>query len=96
MNRWRGSRYRRLAFAGPSGAPTLHVDSSITATKYDALTDGLLVICYLFRFKRLALTAGALGLGGTATRAGSAAVKTYLGGTRAALVRSSFAYQVAG
>ena len=96
MNRWRGFRYRRLEVAEPSGAPTLDVDSSITATKYDALTNGLLVICYLFRFKRLALTAGALGLGGTATRAGSAAVKTYLGGTRAALVRSSFAYQVAG
>ena len=96
MNRWRGSLCWRLEVAEPSGAPTLDVDSSITATKYDALTNGFLVICYVFRFKRLALTAGALGLGGTATRAGPAAVETYLGGTRAALVRSSFTYRMAG
>ena len=62
---------------------TLDVDASITATKYDALTDGLIVIRYLFGLTGESLTTGALG--GTATRMDPAAVKVYLDGIRSAL-----------
>jgi len=56
--------------------PVLDVDASLTVTQYDALTDGLLVIRYLFGLTGTALTNGALG--GTATRTDPAAIKTYL------------------
>ncbi|MEO8134495.1 MAG: hypothetical protein ABI831_11005 [Betaproteobacteria bacterium] len=59
---------------------TLDVDQSITASKYDALTDGLLVLRYLFGLTGSSLTNGALG--GTATRTDPAVIKTYLDGIR--------------
>jgi predicted outer membrane repeat protein len=62
---------------------TLDIDASVSATRYDALTDGLLVIRYLFGLSGPGLTAGALG--GTATRTDPAAIVTYLDGVRTAL-----------
>lgn len=62
---------------------TLDVDASITASKYDALTDGLLIIRYLFGLTGPSLTSGALG--GTAARSDPAAIKTYLDTFRPAL-----------
>jgi Protein of unknown function (DUF1566) len=62
---------------------TLDVDASITASKYDALTDGLLIIRYLFGLTGTSLTNGALG--GTATRTDPAVIKTYLDGIRTSL-----------
>jgi hypothetical protein len=59
---------------------TLDVDGSITSTRYDALTDGLLIVRYLFGLTGTALTSGALGA--TATRADPAAIKAYLDGLR--------------
>ena len=55
---------------------SLDVDGSLTATKYDALTDGLLTPRYLFGLTGTSLTAGALG--GTATRTDPAVIKAYL------------------
>jgi hypothetical protein len=68
-----------------SAAPTalLDVDLSVTSTKYDALTDGLLVMRYLFGLTGSALTTGALG--STASRTDPAAIKSYLDGIRTAL-----------
>ena len=63
--------------------PTLDVDASITATKYDALTDGLLVIRYLFGLTGTSLTTGALGT--SATRTDPAAIMAYLDDVRPAL-----------
>jgi CSLREA domain-containing protein len=68
---------------GLSGPPTLDVDASNSATKYDALTDGLLVIRYLFGLAGPPLTNGALGA--TATRTDPLAVKVYLDAIRAPL-----------
>ena len=62
---------------------SLDVDLSITATRYDALTDGLLVLRYLFAITGPALTSGALG--GTATRTDPTAIKAYLDSIRPAL-----------
>jgi len=62
---------------------TLDLDGSNTATKYDALTDGLLAIRYMFGLTGSALTAGALG--GTATRTDPAAIKAYLDSIRTSL-----------
>jgi len=61
-------------------ATTLDVDASIGAARYDALTDGVLVIRYLFNLTGPALTAGALGT--TATRTDPAAIEAYLDGIR--------------
>ena len=63
--------------------PTLDVDASITASQYDALTDGLLTLRYLFGLTGSALTNGALGA--TATRTDPMAIKNYLDGIRPAL-----------
>jgi hypothetical protein len=60
--------------------PLLDVDVSVTATRYDALTDGLLVIRYLFGLTGNALIAGAAGP--TATRIDATAIKTYLDAIR--------------
>jgi len=60
--------------------PLLDIDASSTVTRYDALTDGLLVIRYLFGLTGTALTNGALG--GTATRTDPDAVKSYLDSIR--------------
>jgi len=63
--------------------PVLDVDASLTNTKYDALTDGLLVIRYLFGLTGTSLTTGVLG--STATRTDPAAIKAYLDGIRSVL-----------
>jgi hypothetical protein len=80
-----GSGAYGMTTSGATGSPPpiLDVDASITATKYDALTDGLLVIRHLFGLTGSSLTTGALG--GTATRTDPAAVKTYLDAVRPAL-----------
>ena len=62
---------------------SLDVDLSITATRYDALTGGLLVLRYLFAISGPSLSAGALGA--TATRTDPTAIKSYLDGIRPAL-----------
>jgi len=59
------------------------VDASVATTKYDALTDGLLIIRYLFGLTGTSLTASAVGA--TATRTDPAAIKAYLDGIRPAL-----------
>lgn len=61
----------------------LDVDLSVTATRYDALTDGILVLRYLFGITGPSLTAGALGA--TATRTDPVAIKAYLDSIRPAL-----------
>lgn len=58
--------------------PSLDIDVSATATKYDALTDGLLAIRYLFGLTGASLTTGALG--GTAWRTNAAEIDAYLDG----------------
>ena len=67
-------------FTWVSLEPTLDVDASIGASKYDALTDGLLTLRYLFGFTGNALVSGALGA--TATRNDPAAIKAYLDAIR--------------
>jgi len=62
---------------------TLDVDVSITTSKYDALTDGLLIIRYMSGLTGTSLTNGALG--GTATRIDPIAIKNYLDGIRTSL-----------
>ncbi|MEO8004701.1 MAG: hypothetical protein ABI771_07330 [Betaproteobacteria bacterium] len=64
-------------------AGSLDVDASITASQYDALTDGLLIIRYLFGLTGTSLTTGALG--GTATRTGQTAILGYLDGIRSSI-----------
>jgi hypothetical protein len=59
---------------------TLDVDASVTAAKYDALTDGLLIIRYLFGLTGAALTDGVVG--GAATRIDPAAITAYLDAIR--------------
>lgn len=61
---------------------TLDIDGSSTATKYDALTDGVLAIRYMFGLTGAPLTAGALG--STPTTRDAAAIKTYLDANRSA------------
>ena len=61
----------------------LDVDGSNAVSKYDALTDGLLILRDLFGVTGPALTDGALG--GTATRTGPAAVRNHLATMRWAL-----------
>lgn len=43
------------------GAPSLDIDDSAPSTKYDAATDGLLLLRYLLGYRDAALTAGAIG-----------------------------------
>jgi CSLREA domain-containing protein len=62
---------------------TLDVDASVTQTKYDAMTDGVLVLRYLFGITGPALTIGAVGA--TASRADADAIKAYLDGNPSAL-----------
>ena len=66
-----------------SAPPVLDVDVSANVTTYDALTDGLLVIRYLFGMTGSSLTNGALG--GTATRTDPAIIKSYLDAIRSQL-----------
>ncbi|MEO8132463.1 MAG: hypothetical protein ABI831_00575 [Betaproteobacteria bacterium] len=56
----------------------LDIDGSQSGTKYDALTDGLLIIRYLFGLTGTSLTNGALGP--LATRTDPTSVKNYLDG----------------
>jgi len=56
--------------------PSLDVDASIGQSKYDALTDGLLIVRYLNNLTGNALVAGALGQ--TATRTDPVQITTYL------------------
>ncbi|MEO8136957.1 MAG: PASTA domain-containing protein, partial [Betaproteobacteria bacterium] len=74
-----------LFVTGGGVAPvfTLDVDGSNTTTRYDALTDGLIVIRYLFGLSGTALTSGALGA--TATRTNPGTLKAYLDTNRPAL-----------
>lgn len=65
------------AAAGP-----LDVDASDTATRYDAATDGVLIVRYMLGFTGTALTDNALGA--TGTRRDPVALKTYLDGIRLA------------
>ncbi|MBK7471650.1 MAG: Ig-like domain repeat protein [Betaproteobacteria bacterium] len=60
--------------------PTLDVDASISDSKYDALTDGLLTLRYLFGRTGTALVTGALGA--TATRTDPAEIEGYLDAIR--------------
>lgn len=62
---------------------TLDADASNAATKYDALTDGLLITRYLLGLTGTSLTTDALG--GTATITDAAAIKAYLDGISTAL-----------
>jgi autotransporter-associated beta strand protein len=65
------------------GAPVLDVDASVATTQYDALTDGLLVIRYLFALSGTPLITGALGP--DATRTLAAEVFDYLTDIKPAL-----------
>jgi|GEM_PF-2915818 len=62
---------------------SLDIDASITASKYQSLTDGLLIMRYLLGLTGTALTKGALG--NTASRTDPVAIKTYLDGIRTSL-----------
>ncbi len=59
---------------------TLDIDHSVTQQKYDALTDGVLAVRYLFGLTGDALVSGALG--NTATRTDAIAIKNYLDAIR--------------
>jgi len=63
--------------------PTLDIDASNSQTKYDAATDGVLVVRYLFGVTGNSLATGALG--GTATRTDPAQIKSYLDAIRPVL-----------
>jgi alpha-tubulin suppressor-like RCC1 family protein len=67
----------------PVASAPLDVDASVTATRYDSLTDGLLVIRYLFGLTGSALTANATGP--TAARTDAAVIEAYLDMIRPAL-----------
>ncbi len=66
---------------GPNSS--LNVDASTASLKYDALTDGLLILRYLNQVTGSALTARALG--STATRTDPTVIKNYLDALRPAL-----------
>ncbi len=63
-------------FALPSQAPfTLNIDGSAVATKYDAATDGTMILRYLLGYRSTAITDNAVGASPTRT---SNAIETYL------------------
>ena len=70
-------------FSIPGTSGPLDIDASSPGSKYDALTDGLLFIRYLFGLTGTALTNGALGA--TATRTDPALIKSYLDSVRTQL-----------
>ena len=72
-----------FTIAGTAPPASLDVDASSPTSKYDALTDGLLVLRYLFGLTGPALTNGALGPG--ATRTDPADIKAYLDAMRSSL-----------
>jgi len=55
------------AQTAPPPPPILDVDASVSATKYDALTDGLLVLRWLFGLTGQSLINGAIGAGAVRT-----------------------------
>jgi uncharacterized repeat protein (TIGR02543 family) len=63
-------------FAASGTVPTLDIDLSAPGTEYDALTDGLLIVRYLFGSSDTALASGAVG--DTAARTTPTAITTYL------------------
>ena len=65
------------------GAGTLDIDASGAPTRYDALTDGLLLVRYLFGIRGPALTAGAIGK--TALRTSPEDISVYLDSIRLTL-----------
>ena len=69
-------------FGEPQSLGNLNVDVS-TATKYDALTDGVIILRYLFGINGTAMTNGALGA--TATRTDPTLIKAALDATRQTL-----------
>lgn len=62
---------------------SIDVDASITASRYQSTTDGVLIMRYLLGITGTALTRGALGP--TASRTDPLAVKNYLDGIRTSL-----------
>jgi hypothetical protein len=80
-----GSGAYTLNGSGATGFPTpmLDIDLSVTATRYDALTDGLVVLRYLLGLTGQPMIEGALG--GTASRTDPAAIRDYLDNIRPAL-----------
>ena len=72
----------KAALDGPAAA-VLDLDLSNLTTRYDPLTDGLLVLRYLSGLAGTSLTAGALGA--TAMRTDPEAIKAYLDSVRTAL-----------
>jgi hypothetical protein len=67
-------------FAAPGTPTTLDIDLSASGTRYDALTDGLLVVRGLLGWSGTALTGGALGA--TANRTTPTAIGSYLADIR--------------
>ena len=65
---------------GSAPPATLDLDGSGASTRYDALTDGVLLLRYLYGATGSALTTGALG--NTATRTDPAVLKPYLDARR--------------
>ena len=80
---WASEYYNARAIRFSPFNALLDIDLSGNPTKFDALTDGLLIIRYLFLLSDQALTPGAIG--GTATRANAAQIRTYLDSIRPAL-----------
>lgn len=72
-----------VTFWVPGTSGPLDVDASGPNTEYDALTDGLLIVRYMFGLTGQALTANTLGA--TATRTDPAAIAAYLDGIRTTL-----------
>ena len=72
-----------VTFWVPGTSGPLDVDASGPNTEYDALTDGLLIVRYMFGLTGQALTANTLGA--TATRTDPAAITAYLDGIRTTL-----------
>lgn len=70
-------------YGEPQQLATLDVDRSVTATKYDALTDGVTILRYMLNQTGPSLTAGSLGA--TATNKDPAAIKSYLDYIRTSL-----------
>ena len=70
-------------YGEPQQLATLDVDRSLTATRYDALTDGVTILRYMLGNTGPSLTSGTSGA--TATRTDPAAIKSYLDFIRTSL-----------
>jgi len=55
----------RITATNTAAVPVLNIDNSDTSTQYDAASDGVLLLRYLFGLRGDALTVGALGSGAT-------------------------------